>query len=47
LRLTEYKAEELAFKLEVLGSTYLEIERDEIKEAKDKIELERRIGGRS
>lgn len=45
--LAPYEREQLAHKLEVIGSTYAEIERDDMKAARDKAEIERRKRGRA
>jgi hypothetical protein len=47
IELTEQEAEELAYKLEVIGSTYARIEADEIKRMKDENEVRRRRYGRA
>jgi len=47
LKLTEFGAEELAYKLDVMGSTYHKIEADEIKAANDKADMQRRRSGRT
>ena len=47
LALTEFEAEELAYKLDVIGTVYAEIEQDDIKAAKDEADIKRRQSGGS
>lgn len=42
LALTEFEAEDLAHKLDVIGTVYAEIEADEIKAAQDEAKITRR-----
>lgn len=46
LELDEYNAEELAYKLDVLGTEYAKIEAQEIRRARDEAETKRRMSGR-
>lgn len=46
LELDEYEAEELAYKLDVLGTEYAKIEAQEIRRARDEAETKRRMSGR-
>ncbi len=47
LELRPYEADELAHKLDVIGSTYARLENDEIKRRNDELDQVRRRGGRS
>ena len=42
LDLSPFEAEELAYKLDVLGTTYAQMEADELKRIKDEAEMQRR-----
>ncbi len=46
LEVTEFEADELAYKLDVIGSTYAEIQVDEMKRAREEAEMKRRMAGR-
>ena len=46
LELTEYDAEQLAHKLEVIGSTYNQVDLDTQKRSDDEAEMAKRIAGK-
>lgn len=45
LELSTFEAEQLAWKLEIIGATYSEVERDNAKRDKDDQELQHRMRG--
>jgi hypothetical protein len=45
LSLSAYEAEVLAYKLDVIGSTYCQLQADETKRIRDETEMRRRRGG--